>query len=176
MTNYPWKGRGQWHLPILLFSTASSHITETTEVRIVELSTLVDDHGLRGSASPVLTATGLVNGRWQFSTPQQNPHHLTNHQNIWYRWLRQRPLRLCQIWCTSADGGLWASGWNVTNFFIYTFFGNSPTGKTRRRIFTLDGSNDADSRIGVPFGGFVDIAPHFRGESLPPKKQFLGRE
>jgi len=25
-------------------------------------------HGLRGSASPVLTATGLVNGRWQFST------------------------------------------------------------------------------------------------------------
>jgi len=26
-------------------------------------------HGLRGSASPVLTATGFVNGRWQFSTP-----------------------------------------------------------------------------------------------------------
>jgi len=25
--------------------------------------------GLRGSASPVLTATGLVNGTWQFSTP-----------------------------------------------------------------------------------------------------------
>jgi len=38
---------------------------------------------------------------------------------------------------------------------------NSPTGQTRRRIFTLDGSNDADSRMGVPFGGFVDIAPHF---------------
>jgi len=27
------------------------------------------DHGLRGSASPLLTATGLVNGRWRFSTP-----------------------------------------------------------------------------------------------------------
>ena len=26
-------------------------------------------HGLHGSASPVLTATGFVNGRWQFSTP-----------------------------------------------------------------------------------------------------------
>jgi len=26
-------------------------------------------HGLRGSASPVLTATGLVNERWQYSTP-----------------------------------------------------------------------------------------------------------
>ena len=39
---------------------------------------------------------------------------------------------------------------------------NSPTGQTRRQIFTLDGSNDADSRKDVPFGGFVDIAPHFR--------------
>ena len=40
-------------------------------------------HGLRGSASPVLTATGLVNGRWQFSTsPPQNPHPLTDHQKL----------------------------------------------------------------------------------------------
>jgi len=33
--------------------------------------------------------------------------------------------------------------------FIYLFtpfFGNSATGQTRRRILTLDGSNDADSR------------------------------
>jgi len=50
------------------------------------------------------------------------------------------------------------------------FFGNSPTGQTRRRIFTLDGSNDADSRKGVPFGGFVDIAPNFGGEIPPPLK------
>jgi len=28
-------------------------------------------HGMRGSASPVLTATGFVNGRWQFSTPHR---------------------------------------------------------------------------------------------------------
>ena len=28
-------------------------------------------HGLRGSASPVLTATGFVNGRWQVSTPHR---------------------------------------------------------------------------------------------------------
>jgi len=30
------------------------------------------NHGLRGSASPVLTATGFVNGRWQFSTPTES--------------------------------------------------------------------------------------------------------
>ena len=29
------------------------------------------NHGLRGSTSPVLTATGFVNGRWQFSTPHR---------------------------------------------------------------------------------------------------------
>ena len=44
---------------------------------------------------------------------------------------------------------------------------NSPTGQTRRRIFTLDGSNDADSRKDVPFGGFVKI---------PQNPQFWGRE
>ena len=43
----------------------------------------------------------------------------------------------------------------------------------RRRIFTLDGSNDADSRKDVPFGGFVDIAPHFAGET-PRKPHFWG--
>ena len=32
---------------------------------------LLHDHRLRGSASPVLTATGLVNGKWQFSTPHR---------------------------------------------------------------------------------------------------------
>ena len=45
---------------------------------------------------------------------------------------------------------------------------NSPTGQTRLQIFTLDGSNDADSRKDVPFGGFVDIAPHFRAASMAP--------
>jgi len=63
----------------------------------------------------------------------------------------------------------------LLNLFIYTFFQNSPTGQTRQRIFTPDDSNDADSRNDVPFGGFVDIAPHFGGE-MPLKKQFFGRE
>ena len=48
---------------------------------------------------------------------------------------------------------------------------NSPTGQTRRRIFTLGGSNDADSRKDVPFWGFVDIAPHF-GVKSPENPNF----
>ena len=50
---------------------------------------------------------------------------------------------------------------------------NSPTGQTCRRTFTLDGSNDADLRKDVPFGGFVDIAFHFGGE-IPQKNPILG--
>jgi len=53
---------------------------------------------------------------------------------------------------------------------------NSSTGQTGRRIFTLDGSNDADSSKDVPFGGFVDIAPHLGEGVKSPKRQFWGRE
>ena len=52
---------------------------------------------------------------------------------------------------------------------------NSPTGQTCRRIFTLDGSNNAGSHNDVPFGDFVDTAPHFGGE-IPRKPQLLGRD
>jgi len=40
-------------------------------------------------------------------------------------------------------------------FFSYIpfFFFNSPTGQTLRRIFALNGSNDAISRKDVPFKG-----------------------
>ena len=51
----------------------------------------------------------------------------------------------------------------------------SPTGQTRRRIFTLDGSNDADSRKDVPFLGIFHIAPHLGGQK-PQKPPILGRE
>jgi len=59
--------------------------------------------------------------------------------------------------------------------FISLFLSNSPTGQTIHYIFTLNGSNDADSRKGVPFLAFIDIAPH-SGDQIAPKPQFLGRE
>ena len=105
--------------------------------------------------------------------PPENKHPLTDHQKIWYRC---GPYGWAKFGSNPSMGGFWANGWNITKFFfIFIFSVNSPTGQTRRRIFTLDGSNDADSRKNVTFGGFVDIAPHFRGE-IPRKTQFLGRE
>ena len=79
------------------------------------------------------------------------------------------------VLCKSVHGDLLGETVKYNEFylFIYTFFGNSSTVQAHRRIFTLDGSNDADSRKGVPFGGFIDIAPHFGGK-IPQKPQFWG--
>jgi len=75
-------------------------------------------------------------------------------------------------------GGFVAIRWNINYilFFIYTpFLSNAPTGQTAHHIFTLNGSNDADSRKGVPFLASVNIAAHL-GDQIAPKTQFLGRE
>jgi len=75
-------------------------------------------------------------------------------------------------------GGYGANRWNINyiSFFIYTsFLSNASTGQTARHIFTLNGSNDADSRKGVPFLALVDIVPHL-GDKIAQKPQFLGRE
>ena len=65
--------------------------------------------------------------------------------------------------------------WRNFYLFIYTFFRELTYSSERRRIFTLDGSNDADARKGVPFGGFFDIAPHLGG-AKSPKTPIFGRK
>ena len=50
----------------------------------------------------------------------------------------------------------------------------SPTGQTRRRIFTLDGSNDADSRKDVPFGGVSLTLLPILGVKFPENPNFGG--
>jgi len=102
-----------------------------------------------GSASPVLTATGFVTGRGQFLTP--TPTVSTPLDRLPKNLLlviTSAILCLCQIWCKSVHRGLLAK-WVKYNenficlfIYLYLFFVNSPTGQTRRRIFTLDGSND----------------------------------
>jgi len=123
-------------------------------------------HILHGSAIPVLTATGLVNGRWQFSNP-----HWIHTKNLVHFWLRRRSLRLCQIWCKSVLGGFWANEWNITKIFfiIYLYLFQELTYRT-------DPSADFHARWlqqhelmqGCTFlGGFIDIAPRFLGWNTP---------
>jgi len=48
---------------------------------LTQTSGMKADHRLRGNASPVLTATGFVNGKGQFSTPHRidNPQPITKN-------------------------------------------------------------------------------------------------
>jgi len=57
--------------------------------------------------------------------------------------------------------------------FIPPFLRNTPTGQTARQIYTLNGSNDADSRKDVPFLALVDIAAHL-GDQIAQKPNFWG--
>ena len=72
-------------------------------------------------------------------------------------------------------GGFWANGWNITNFFfIFTFFFmNSPTGQTRRRIFTLDGSKTR-SRAGMCLLGVSLTLLPILGVKSPENPNFWG--
>ena len=109
-------------------------------------------HRLRSIASPVLIATGFVNGRGQSLTPQ-NPHPLTDHQKLrklCCYWLHRRPLWLCQIWCRSIHSGLLGQlvqslmgsqcAKKMCAKFLFTFWHNrkeaplSPRDRTMRRV------------------------------------------
>ena len=116
----------------------------------------------------IVTATmpriGCVNGDWLSQWEMvifDHPHRIETPQpittKISHRWLRRQPLRLCQIRCISVHRGL---------------LGTWPTGQTRPRIFTHDGSNDADSRKDVPFLGIFHIAPHLGGRFQPKFAQW----
>jgi len=106
-------------------------------------------------------ATGFVNGRGQFSTPHRV--HTPKNVLLVIRPTSATPTAVPYLVQIRPRGllGKWVKYNDFLKIYLYLFFMNSPTGQTRRRIFTLDGSNDADSRKDVPFGGFVDIAPHF---------------
>ena len=78
-------------------------------------------HRLRGSASPVLTATGLVNGKWQFSTL----HRIDTPQPITRKFVTADyvgdPYGYAKLGAYPSTGGFWAHGWNITKIiFIYT--------------------------------------------------------
>jgi len=104
--------------------------------------------------------------------PPQNPHPLTDRQKLVQVIAAMAPTavpNLVQIRPWRASGQMA----EIKRFFyLYLFFGNSPTGQTRLRIFALDGSNNAHLCKGVPFEGFVDTAPYFRGEI--PKTPIFG--
>jgi len=53
-------------------STTTLCFMMSFDVSCLNIRSGLCDHGLRGSASPVLTATSFVNGRGQYSTPTES--------------------------------------------------------------------------------------------------------
>jgi len=86
------------------------------------------------------------------------------------------PYGCAKFGANPLNGDFWANGWNITKiifFNLYLFFINSPTGQTRRRIFTLDSSNDANSRKDVPFRVSLTFLP-ILGVKSPENPNFWG--
>jgi len=87
-------------------------------------ATFIGNQGLRGSASPVSTATGFVNGRTIFD-PTQNPHPLTDHQKFVASDYAGNPYGCAKFVANPPTGGLldeWVKyNKNFTYLFIYTF-------------------------------------------------------
>ena len=90
-----------------------------------------------------------VNGDWlsqwemAIFDPLQNRHPLTDHQKTVTGDYVGDPYSCAKFGAHPPLGflGEWVK-YNL-NFVIYAFFGNSPTGQMRRRIFAHDSSNDA---------------------------------
>ena len=127
----------------------------------------------------MLTATGFVNGRWQFSTPPPTESTPLDRspKNLLLVITSATPTAVPNLVQIRLRGGLWANGWNITKIsFIYLFipFFHELT-------YRSDPSTDfhawwlkrCDSRKDVPFGGFIDIASHFGGE-IPQNPNFGG--
>jgi len=101
--------------------------------------------------------------------PPQNPHRLTDPK-IWYKWLRRRPLRLCQIWCKSVDASRQMGEIIITIFLFIPFF--------MVRSWPVDGflrlmAQITRTRQGCAFWGFRWYCFPFQGWN-PPKTVIFG--
>ena len=78
-----------------------------------------NDHGLCDSASPVLTATGFVNEKWQFSTPYRiDTPQLIAKKVVTVEYVGN-PYSCAKFGAHIRPRG--APGWNITKFIFYIF-------------------------------------------------------
>ena len=98
-----------------LYTFITSSLLSVLEVLALHPSLLLlghlhHHHRLRGSASPVLTATGFVNGKGQFSTP----HRIDTPQPITKKFVTGDyvgdPYGCAKLGAYPYTGGFWAHG------------------------------------------------------------------
>ena len=91
-----------------ILSNKNKRNTPHTSSNIIQI--LCPSHRLRGSASPVLTATAFVNGKGQFSTPQRidTPQPIT--KNLSRVIKSATPTAVPNQVHIRPRGGFWAHG------------------------------------------------------------------
>jgi len=133
-------------------------------------------HGLRDSPSLVLTPTGFVNGRWQFSTPTEStPLNQSTPKKFGTGDYVGSPNGCAKFGANPSMGGFWANGWNITKFlFIYIPFFRELTNRS-------DPSADVHAwwlrrraRVYLLGGVSLILLPILGGE-ISPNPQFWGR-
>ena len=118
-------------------------------------------HRLRGSASPVLTATAFVNGKEQFSTP----HRIDTPQPITKKFVTGDyvgdPYGCAKIGAYPSAGVFWAHGWNITKIiFIYALFWGTHLQVRHRDGFSRMMAQTTRSRARMClFGEFFTLLP-----------------
>jgi len=107
--------------------------------------------------------------------PPQNPHPLTIIKKLLLVITSATPTAVPNLVQIRPWGvlGKWLKYNEIFKIYLYLFFMNSPTGQTRRWIFMLDGSNDADSRKDVPFGVLLTLLD-ILGVKSPENHNFWG--
>jgi len=115
----------------------------------------------------VLTATGLVNGRWQFSTP----HRIHTASPITKKFSTDDYVA-ANFGANPPMEGFWPNGWNIT-IFTYTYIA-----ETHLQGRSVDGfshlmAQTTQTRARVCLLGATLILSHFGGEILQ-KPNFWG--
>jgi len=127
-------------------------------------------HRLRGSASPVLTATAFVNGKGQFSTP----HRINTPQPITKKFdtgdYVGDPYGCAKLGAYPSARGLWAHGWNITKIiFIYALFWGTHLQVRHRDGFSRMMAQTTRTRARMClFGNFSHCSPFRRSKTLKP--------
>jgi len=159
----------------MLKGTSAKYVTFFVLAWKSSIMSMAHHHGLRGSASPVLTATGSVKGKGKFSTPYgiDSPQPITKTL-VTGNYLGD-PYSCAKFGAHMSTGSFWANGWNTTKIISINLF---------MPFWELTYRSDASTDFcawwlkwrglaqGCAFLGFVDIAPHLGGKI--PKDNFGG--
>ena len=141
-----------------------------------------DNHGLRGSASPVLTATGFANGRGQFSAPTESTPLHRSPKNLLLVITSATPTAVPNLVQIRPRGllGKWVK-YNEILIYLFIYLGLYLFSSTHLQVRPVDGClrlMAQTTRIRARMcllGVSLTLLP-ILGVKYPQKTQFLGRE